>query len=213
MLFPILSLISNLAIFFMTFISLLVFFVKGGDANMKVKAERCFRYFTVDSNVLAALASAVMVYFNIRTLASGDLSVPAWATVFKFTGAAAVALTFFVVIFMLAPFSKDGFFSLYEGTGFIMHLVTPVLAMLSFILFDGGERLSYLTILIAVIPTMIYAVVYFYMVMIKGEGNGGWEDFYGFNKGGKWYLFAPGVVGMSALFSFLLLLLHNIAAK
>ncbi|MCR5612037.1 MAG: hypothetical protein K6F68_09465 [Clostridiales bacterium] len=212
MLFNILSLVSNALIFVLTAYSVISFYVKGGDANMKVRNEKCFEYFTVDSNILAAITSAVMIVFNIMSFSKGGFAAPMWALVFKLVGATAVGLTFLVVVTMLAPFAEKGFFSLFEGSSFFMHFLTPVLAMLSFVLFEGGMRIGFINILFALIPTIIYAVVYFIMVLIVGEEKGGWNDFYGFNKGGKWYITAPVIIGMTALISFGLIALHNLTS-
>lgn len=212
MLFNILSLVSNALIFVLTAYSVISFYVKGGDANMKVRNEKCFEYFTVDSNILAAITSAVMIVFNIMSFSKGGFAAPMWALVFKLVGATAVGLTFLVVVTMLAPFAEKGYFSLFEGSSFFMHFLTPVLAMLSFVLFEGGMRIGFINILFALIPTIIYAVVYFIMVLIVGEEKGGWNDFYGFNKGGKWYITAPAIIGMTALISFGLIALHNLTA-
>lgn len=212
MLFNILSLVSNALIFVLTAYSVISFYVKGGDANMKVRNEKCFEYFTVDSNILAAITSAVMIVFNIMSFSKGGFAAPMWALVFKLVGATAVGLTFLVVVTMLAPFAEKGYFSLFEGSSFFMHFLTPVLAMLSFVLFEGGMRIGFINILFALIPTIIYAVVYFIMVLIVGEEKGGWNDFYGFNKGGRWYITAPVIIGMTALISFGLIALHNLTS-
>lgn len=212
MLFNILSLVSNFLIFVLTAYSVVSFYIKGGDANMKVRKEKCFEYFTVDSNILAAVASAVMIVFNIMSFSKGGFTAPGWALVFKLVGSTAVGLTFIVVVTMLAPFAERGYFSLFEGTSFFMHFLTPVLAILSFVLFESGTKIGYINILFALIPTLIYAVVYFIMVLIVGEEKGGWNDFYGFNKGGKWYITAPVIIAMTALISFVVILLHNAAS-
>lgn len=213
MLMNVLSLVSNVIIFLSTAVSLIIFFTKGGEGNMKVKRTKCFVYFTVDSNILVSVAAAVLAVFNVLSLVKGGgFEAPLWSIVFKMVGTAAVALTFMVVVVMLAPNAKEGYFSLFTGTSFPMHFSTPVLAMLSFILFEAGTKLSYLTILLALIPTIIYAIVYFIMVIIVDKEKGGWDDFYGFNKGGKWYLISPVVIGMSALLAFLIILLHNLAS-
>ena len=33
---------------------------------------------------------------------------------------------------------------------------------------------------------ILYGIVYLVMVVALGPLNGGWEDFYGFNRGGYW---------------------------
>lgn len=214
MLFNILSLICNAIIFLSTLVSLVIFFVKGGEGNMKVSRFRCFVYFTVDSNVLAMLVSGIVMIFNIKGLASGGaLALPYWAVVLKLVASTAVMLTFVVTATLLAPFAKEGYFSLFKGTSFFMHFLTPVLAALSFILFEAGTKVGYIMILPSLIPTVIYGIVYFIMVLIIGEEKGGWKDFYGFNKGGRWYLSAPLILTMTAILSFALILLHNLASK
>ncbi|MBR6007021.1 MAG: hypothetical protein IK064_05275 [Clostridia bacterium] len=206
----IISLICNLAVFVLTFLSLAEFFLRGGKANMQVKDTRCFEYFTVDSNVLAATAAAIMLVFNVIALISGVYEMPYWVMVLKFVGTCAVALTFFVVMLMLAPYA--GYRYMLEGCSLYMHLINPVAAMLSFMFADFGGRLGPMSLVYALIPVVIYGAVYFIMVVGIGKEKGGWEDFYGFNKGGRWYVSAPLVLGMSFVIAFLIRLVHNLAA-
>jgi hypothetical protein len=42
------------------------------------------------------------------------------------------------------------------------------------------QKLSFWDSLLALIPVFIYAVLYYIMVVVIGEENGGWNDFYGF---------------------------------
>ena len=46
------------------------------------------------------------------------------------------------------------------------------------------------TVLLSLLPTALYGVLYYIMVMVIGAENGGWDDFYGFNGGGAWYISA-----------------------
>ena len=39
-----------------------------------------------------------------------------------------------------------------------------------------------------VAPVVLYGAVYFIMVIGVGKENGGWQDFYNFNAGGRWYV-------------------------
>ena len=50
------SMVCNLLIFVFTAYGVSRFFYRGGDGNMRVYGAWCFRFFTVDSNILAALA-------------------------------------------------------------------------------------------------------------------------------------------------------------
>lgn len=201
------SAVCNLAIFLLVAISIAEFYsAAGGSANMKVKKIRCFEYFTVDSNILAAVAAFIMLVFNVLGFINGS-AIPAWVMHIKFIGSVAVGLTFFVVMLLLAPYA--GYRHMLEGCSLFTHLIVPVLAMLSFICFDGGGILPAYAIALALIPAAVYGAVYFRMVVIVGEDKGGWNDFYGFNKGGKWYLSVLVILLMTLVIAFLLRLGHN----
>ena len=188
----ILSAICNLISFTLVFISISAFYTAaGGKGNMQVKKKKCFEYFTVDSNLLAALAALVMLVFNVIGFFTGA-AIPAWVMQLKFVASVAVGLTFFVVMLMLAPYA--GYRPMLEGCNLFLHLMVPVIMMLSFILFDGGGRLPYWSLALALIPTAVYGAVYYRQVVIVGEEKGGWNDFYGFNKGGKWPIAFTGMI-------------------
>lgn len=204
----VLSLIFNIAIVVMTAVAMSGFFFRrGGSANMKVENARCFEYFTVDSNLLVTLTAAVMIFFKARALLGGPAEIPYWATLLKLVGTTAVFLTFLVVMLILAPIAGYGY--MIEGGSLYMHLITPLAAAVTFIFFDGGPALDAVSIALSLIPTFVYGIVYFVMVVIVGEKNGGWEDFYGFNKGGRWYLSVVAMLGMTAVTALLLRLAHN----
>ncbi|MBQ4446825.1 MAG: Pr6Pr family membrane protein [Clostridia bacterium] len=203
----ILSALCNAVSAALVAVAMLEFYsAKGGRANMQVKKARCFEYFTVDSNLLAAAACIIMLVFNIIGFFTGE-AIPEWAAILKFVGAAAVGVTFFVVMLLLAPYA--GYAHMLEGGSLHLHLIVPVLCMASCILFDGGGRLPLFAVWLALIPVVIYGCVYFRMVVIKGPEKGGWEDFYGFNKGGRWYLSVVMMAVMTLAIAFLIRLGHN----
>lgn len=203
----ILSILFNSAIVAMTAAAMWGFFGhRGGSANMKVENTRCFEYFTVDSNLLVSICAVLTIVFKILRIA-GAGEIPYWATVLKFTGVTAVTLTFVVVMTILGP--AAGYRLMFEGGSLFMHLITPAAAMVTFVFFDGGTAIPWSCLLYALIPTFVYAVVYFTMVIIVGEKKGGWVDFYGFNKGGRWYLSFVVIMAMTALIALLLRLGHN----
>ena len=182
----ILSLICSAIIFVSTLGSVISFFTVGGRGNMEVVGTRCFRYFTIDSNILAAIACAITAGFSVRSLKRGKDAVPAWALTLKFVGTVAVGVTFFTVAFFLGPIL--GYGAMVAGANLLLHLTSPVLAMLAYIMFDSGDRLRFPHALTGLIPTVIYGALYFVMVVVLGENNGGWQDFYSFNVGGRWYV-------------------------
>ena len=208
--FNILSLICNLAIVVFMAKSLFGFYTVGGAGNMRVKKSSAFIYFTVQSNFFMALASCAMLVFNVLAIIRGSAPVPYALTAVKFSATAAVTLTLCVVMFLFVPIT--GLKEMIEGDSFFMHLVSPVLAILSFVLFEGGSRLTWPALGFAFIPVAAYGVLYYIMVVTVGEEKGGWKDFYGFNKGGKWYVSAIGVFLMAAVIALLLRFGHNYLA-
>lgn len=205
-----LSLICNLAIAAFMVKSLVGFFTVGGSGNMQVKKTRAFVFFTVQSNLFMAVCSAVMLFFNVTALLCGGAQVPYWFETVKFTATVAVSVTLFVVMLVFVP--TTGLKPMIDGDNIFLHLISPVLAIVTFVLFDGSVRLAPSALAFAMIPVFAYAVLYYIMVIIVGEEKGGWSDFYYFNKGGKWYLSALGVFGMALTLAFLIRLGHNALA-
>ena len=148
------------------------------DENFDNMGIRTFCMFTVDSNILAAAASAIIIPYAIDGLRKKEYSPPNWAVVFMLAGTTSVALTFLVSLFILSPIK--GFVLIFTGSRFFLHGVCPILTILAFCLFITSHKIDIKTSLFALIPVAIYAIVYFVMVVAIGEENGGWDDFYGF---------------------------------
>ena len=157
------------------------FFTVGGDGNMPVMNTSCFRFFTVDSNLLAAIGSLLMLIGQLRQLGK-DEPLPAAFLVLKHVGSTAVGVTFFTVFCFLGMLY--GYASMIAGVNLYMHLITPLLAMLGFILLEKQPPIRFRSISLGLLPTLLYGVVYVYLVVIRKR----WPDFYGFNIGGHWIL-------------------------
>ena len=52
-------------------------------------------------------------------------------------------------------------------------------------LFEKIEDFKFKNTILGIISTILYGIVYFIMVVLVGEANGGWPDFYGFTFGGN----------------------------
>lgn len=155
------------------------FFTVGGDGNMAVMNTRCFQYFTVDSNLLAALASLLLLIGQISNLRGGQAPHPA-LLVLKHVGTTAVGVTFFTVFCFLG--TLYGYRSMVAGVNLYMHLLTPLLAMLGFCLLEKQPRLRFRGVFLGLLPTVLYGIVYVILVVFQKR----WPDFYGFNIGGYW---------------------------
>lgn len=69
-----------------------------------------------------------------------------------------------------------------EKANFFPHTICPILSILLFLFINDDHNIKKNRILLAILPTVIYAVVYFIEVIVIGEENGGWRDHYMFTK-------------------------------
>ena len=148
------------------------------DVNFDHMGIRTFAMFTVDSNILAGLTMLLAIPYTIDGLRTGYYHLPDWVVVLMYVGVNAVALTFLVSLFILAPIK--GFVLIFTGSRFFLHAVCPVLSILAFCCFINSHIIRLKEAVIAMIPVFIYTVVYLVMVIFIGEERGGWNDFYGF---------------------------------
>lgn len=182
--------VLNLVIILSTIIAVGLYFVSGPDA-LGSSGTRCFRYFTTDSNVLAAVAALVMLVYNVR-----GTKPPKWATVFKFVGTVSVTVTLLTVVFFLAPMGAlhgglRGYLRFFEDSTFALHFSTPVVAIVS-LLFERYYKLTFADTLWGLAPTVVYSLVYLVLVVFIKV----WTDWYGFTFGGKLYMAPVSMAGM-----------------
>ena len=177
------------------------------DENFDHMGIRTFCMFTVNSNILMAVTMCMAIPYTVDGLRRHDFHLPRWAAVAVYAGVTAVMLTFVIPLFVLAPFK--GFVLIFSGSRFFLHGVCPVLAFISFCFFMSEQRLKFVDMLITLIPVLIYAVLYYVMVVVVGEENGGWNDFYGFaTKIPVWISMAL-VMPLTFALSSIIRLFHN----
>ena len=165
------SRIINALIFAVTLYITAGFFRQNGEWTPD-RGRKAFRFFTVLSNVFCALAALILCLF------------PDWASawILKYVGTAAVSLTMITVLVYLGP--AIGFKAMLKGGDFFMHLLTPLLAIVSFCVFER-RGLDWGTALLGMIPMLLYGALYLYKILFAPPERR-WEDFYGFNRGGHW---------------------------
>ena len=149
-----------------------------------------FRYFTMLSNVLAAIAAALVAAFDAKALISDEEKLPRWVLILKYAGTVAVTLTFVTVVVFLGPMVEamgHGYFKLFQNENFFLHFLSPILAIISFVCFEQIENLKFTETIYGVIPTVLYSFAYLPMVVI-GKENGGWPDFYMLTFGGHMWV-------------------------
>ena len=119
-----------------------------------------FRYFTIQSNLLAALVALIYIIYKCSPAGKNSEKLPTWLYLLKLAASAAVAFTMFITVFYLAPTSKNGYFSLFMNSNLFMHFLTPMLCLISFIFFEGTEKTPFKTSFVGAIPAALYASFY-----------------------------------------------------
>ena len=141
------------------------------------KRPESFRYFTVLSNLYCALTALILLVYELFG------TMPPWAATLKYTGTAAVTLTLCTVFVYLLPLYRSLSGLLDTWPELTMHLITPALAILSFLCFEK-QGLSAWIIPLGLLPAALYGWLYLDRVVFAKT----WEDMYGFNKNGRWKL-------------------------
>ena len=162
---------------------------------------RTFRLFTVNSNIFAAVCTFTVIPYAIDGLRKKEYILPDWVVLLMMMGTTAVTLTFLVTVFILSP--VNGYVEMFKGSLFFLHGLCPILTILAFCMFVTSCKINIKRSLFSLIPVTIYAIVYFTMVMIVKEDNGGWHDIYGFATRVPFWLptilFLPLTFGITSL--------------
>jgi hypothetical protein len=146
------SLVCNLAIVAME--------LAGLNLSIKMHGAGMIRFYTQDSNLFAMVACAILAVCTLRTLRNGETLVPAWVTTLKFTATSCLAVTFVVVLFVLAPDEPGGYAVMFlSGSMLYDHLLCPILALVSFIFLETDAPLGRRPVWWAFFPTVLYAAV------------------------------------------------------
>lgn len=162
----------------------------GRNSPMKV----VLRYFTALSNILCAIAALAVVIGRL----SGP--VPQAILVLKYISTCAVTVTLLTVLAFLGP--TIGYRLLLTGPDLWLHLVCPVLAIVSLLAWDK-PRMGIGAVLLGALPVAAYGLLYLYKVILAPVEKR-WDDFYGFNRSGKWPVSFAAMAAGTLLVSWLL---------
>ena len=110
-------------------------------------------YYTIDSNIFL-LISTILYLLTIN-------NVPKIVQLLKYSSTLSVFITFLVVVFVLYPMYNFNFqFVFLDVPNLYMHVLCPVLALISFIFFDSNEiENSLKNNLRSLYFTIIYAII------------------------------------------------------
>ncbi len=105
-----------------------------------------------------------------------------WTYYLKVIGTSGVVVTMVTVLLFLGP--MYGYQYMYKGSDLFMHLLTPLMAIVSLCMFERNG-ISFEMSFIGMLPVALYAPLYSFKIFRAPEGKR-WDDFYGFNRSGKW---------------------------
>ena len=169
------SILINVAIFTITAFFTIRFFRNDGKWDID-RGKKAFRFFTCLSNVFCAFTALLTAVFRI----SGSL--PDFVWILKYIGTAAVTVTMLTVLLFLGPVYN--YKDLLKGSDLFMHMITPLMALVSFCVFEK-RGMNFETALSGLLPVLLYGPLYLYKTVYAPEEKR-WEDFYSFNRTGKW---------------------------
>ena len=152
----------------------LILYARSGVAPIDL-----FQFFTTDANIITAFGSAMIIPYAIDGIRKKRFYCPKWAVLFYYSGTVCTTL---IMIFASCVISFVNPEMAFEGNNFYLHIVCPIMILISFFLIESYYNISLIDSLKAIIPVFVYAVIYIYKVIFVGANAGGWEDIYYFTK-------------------------------
>lgn len=179
----------------------LILYARNGELPINL-----FQYFTIDTNSITALASAMIIPYAIEGFRKKRFYCPKWALIFYYSGTMCTTL---IMIFAVFVISRVDIVNAFGGYNFYLHLICPTLILISFFLMESNYRFTIKDAALTVIPVFIYAIIYIYEVVIKGESAGGWEDIYYFTIYAHFMVSFVAMLTISFLLANILRFLYN----
>ena len=200
---------------FLVFIAVTDQLLREPDVLIKEVGWKAYNMFTVLSNILMAVAAAMCIPFAVDGMRYRNYHLPRWYVNLMYMGTTGVAITFLIALTVLSP--AAGFYRvMLYSNNILFHLTCPILSILLFFFINSDHRIKWQSTFIAIIPVVLYALVYVLMVFIIGEEAGGWRDHYQIYRIAE-YLPLPVILLILCLISFgiatVLRLVHNAIHK
>jgi hypothetical protein len=198
----ILALIAGICVFVCTFAA-----VFWGLQAYAGDGESLFHYFTVLSNLVAAVGAAFMIPYAVEGIRRKRFVLPRWVTLFQYCGSVGVAITMVSAICIILPY--QGARAAFGGMSFWLHLVSPLMTLILFQCVESEVLFRVRDLLVTMIPYWIYMLVYFVNVYLVGK----WEDIYSTKDVLPPWTVAVLMIGIGFAVSAVLLLIHNRRAR
>jgi hypothetical protein len=188
------SIVINLLIFVLTVIASIIMFTgfkfMGDEVVLEQTKMGMLKFFTVDSNMFMGIMALIFAIKEIKILKGKNEEISKGLYILKLMATVGVALTFLTVIFYLGPISEGGIPSMLKNSNLFFHLIIPVVSIITFIVFERTDKLSFKHSFLGIVPMFIYSIFYLVNVLIHME-NGKVSpiyDWYWFVQGGVWQI-------------------------
>lgn len=188
------SIVLNLIIVILTLFALITMFFgiryMGDDIPLDTSGIGMFRLYTVDSNLFMGIVSLIFVLYEIKLLKGSIKEIPKILYILKLMATVGVTLTFLTVFGYLGFMVNGGVIVLLKNSNLFFHLITPLISIITFILLEKTNKLSFKYTFIGTITTIIYSIFYLSNVLVHME-NGKVNPIY------DWYWFVQGGINQA----------------
>ena len=118
-----------------------------------------FYYYTELANVFSLVAAILYLVFMMIS-AFKEKEMPKVVSLIKYISVISLALTFIVVLVVLAPYYNNAFgLLLFSGAYLCYHTLAPLIALISFMFFEEHNVKGLIDNLIGISLTLLYGVV------------------------------------------------------
>ncbi len=139
------------------------------------EVREMFKWFTIDSNILTALAATMIVPYAVEGMSRKRLTYPKWLQRIHYAGTVCLTLTMAFAVLFISWFDPVIAFG---GANFFLHIISPLMILLSFFMVESGHALDRVDNLLSIIPVAAYGGLYYYNVILTGN----WDDHYHLNE-------------------------------
>ena len=159
-----------------------------------------FKYFTVQSNILAGVACAVFAVYEIMILKGKADKVPTAVYVFKYIANVGVTVTMLTVACYLAPVVADSYFSLFINCNLFFHFLAPMTSLVGFLFFENTDGISFFGMVLGIVHFLVYGTVY---MVVAYSNYDKWSGI-GLDRAYNWYGLANQDATFTLIFSLIM---------
>ena len=138
-------------------------------------AGMLFQWFTSIANTITCISACMIIPFAVEGIRKKHFVFPTWISIFLYSGMVCTTLTMVCTILFISWADPQLAFG---GYNVYLHFVCPIAVIIAFFMVESGYLYTKKDAIKAVIPLILYLIVYLYEVVLLGENNGGWADLY-----------------------------------